>query len=170
MLKTRRKMGRAKKRQNVIRGKTALVQNYRTLQPVRHANPKQFGATEELPSTNHVGNRRRATLLPESSLGDQLGHQHKLVASSASASANLDYCSFLRFCFLQNLQPDDDIVLKQPLLGSSDEISVAFVWLSTGSTTAWRWTFSTATCRTVCHLLRVFGAPSVTRVCRVGGN
>ena len=49
------------------------AQGLKPLQPVRHANPRQFGATEELASTNHVGNHRRATLHPESSLGDQLG-------------------------------------------------------------------------------------------------
>ena len=49
------------------------AQDLKPLRPARHANPKQFGATEELVSTHHVGNHGRATLHPESSLGEQLG-------------------------------------------------------------------------------------------------
>ena len=49
------------------------AQGLKPLQPVHHANPRQFSATEELASTNHLRNHGRATLHPESSLGDQLG-------------------------------------------------------------------------------------------------
>ena len=49
------------------------TQGLKPLRPVRHANPKQFGATEDFVSTNHVGYHGRATLHPESSLWSTTG-------------------------------------------------------------------------------------------------
>ena len=61
----------------------------------------------------------------------------------------LGLCSVHGFRFLQRLLclVDDNVVLKQPLLGPPDEIFCGFDLVVQGRHCRWRWAFSKATCR-----------------------